>query len=51
MATKLPSSIKEVIKQIKLSPKMSKIVGVVKLPDDVDEKAELDIYFRKKHWF
>ena len=33
----------------KLSPKLSKIVGVVKLPGDFDEKAELEEYFRQKH--
>lgn len=32
-----------------LSPRLSKIVGAVKLPDDFDEKAELDTYFRQKH--
>ncbi len=33
----------------KLSPRLSKIVGVAKLPDDFDEKTELDNYFRQKH--
>jgi hypothetical protein len=28
-----------------LSPKLRKIAGVVKLPDDFDEKKELRIYF------
>ena len=32
-----------------LSPKLKKIVGVVKLPEDFDEKAELNAYFEKKH--
>jgi len=32
-----------------LSPKLKKIVGAVKLPDDFDEKAELNAYFEKKH--
>lgn len=32
-----------------LSPKLKKIVGAVKLPDDFDEKRELRSYFEKKH--
>ena len=32
-----------------LSPKLKKIVGIVKLPDDFDEKAELNAYFENKH--
>jgi Mrp family chromosome partitioning ATPase len=32
-----------------LSPKLKKIVGVVKLPKDFDEKKELDNYLAKKH--
>lgn len=32
-----------------ISTKLKKIVGVVKLPDDFDEKAELKTYFEKKH--
>jgi len=32
-----------------LSPKLKKIVGAIKLPDDFDEKAELNAYFEKKH--
>jgi hypothetical protein len=31
------------------STKLSKIIGVVKLPEDFDEKAELDEYYRQKH--
>jgi hypothetical protein len=33
----------------KLSPRLKKIVGVVKLPPDFDEKAELRSYFENKH--
>ena len=33
----------------KLSPKLKKIAGVVKLPDDFDEKKELNAYFQNKH--
>ena len=32
-----------------LSPKLKKIVGVVKLPKDFDEKAELRSEIEKKH--
>ena len=32
-----------------LSPKLKKIVGAVKLPDDFDEERELRTYFEKKH--
>lgn len=32
-----------------LSPKLKKIAGAVKLPDDFDEKAELNAYFENKH--
>ncbi len=32
-----------------LSPKLKNIVGVVKLPDDFDEKKELHTYFESKH--
>lgn len=32
-----------------LSPKLKKIVGAVKLPDNFDEKAELSAYFENKH--
>tara|TARA_R110002072_G_scaffold96890_1_gene212958 strand:- start:10 stop:252 length:243 start_codon:yes stop_codon:yes gene_type:complete len=32
-----------------LSPKLKKIVGVVSLPDDFDEKAELRKALEKKH--
>jgi hypothetical protein len=32
-----------------ISPKLKKIVGVVKLPEDFDEKAELNAYFENKH--
>lgn len=33
----------------KLSPKLKSLVGIVKLPDDFDEKKELEDYFRDKH--
>jgi hypothetical protein len=33
----------------KLSPKLKKIAGVVKLPADFDEKKELNAYFENKH--
>lgn len=32
-----------------LSPKLRKIVGAVKLPDNFDEKKELRDYLEKKH--
>jgi formiminotetrahydrofolate cyclodeaminase len=32
-----------------LSPKLKKIVGAVKLPNDFDEEKELQNYFEKKH--
>lgn len=32
-----------------LSPKLKKIVGVVKLPEDFDEKTELRTHLEKKH--
>ncbi len=32
-----------------LSPKLKKIVGAVKLPDNFDDKAELRKYFEEKH--
>lgn len=33
----------------KISPKLKKIVGAVKLPKNYDEKKELRDYFEKKH--
>ncbi len=33
----------------KISPRLKKIVGSVKLPKDFDEKKELRTYFEKKH--
>ena len=33
----------------KLSPKLRKIVGAVKLPKNFDEEKELRSYFEKKH--
>ncbi len=37
--------------QEKISPRLKRIIGVVKLPSDFDEKMELRAYFRKKHLF
>lgn len=39
----------EKVSKSDLSPKLKKIVGVVKLPDDFDEKAALNAYFENKH--
>ena len=33
----------------KISPKLKKLIGVVKLPKDFDEKKELQSYLEKKH--
>ena len=33
----------------KVSPKLKKIIGAVKLPKDFDEDKELASYFEKKH--
>lgn len=33
----------------KMSPKLKKIVGAVKLPKNFDEEKELRSYFEKKH--
>ena len=33
----------------KVSPKLKKLVGAVKLPGDFDEKMELRSYYAKKH--
>ena len=33
----------------KLSPKLKKIVGAVKLPKNFDEEKELRAYYEKKH--
>jgi len=33
----------------RLSPKLRRIVGTVKLPDDFDEEKELSAYFQNKH--
>jgi hypothetical protein len=33
----------------KVSPQLKKLIGVVKLPGDFDERRELKAYFRKKH--
>jgi len=35
--------------QEKISLRLKKIIGAVKLPADFDEKKELRAYFRKKH--
>ena len=32
-----------------LSPKLKQLVGAVKLPDEFDEKRELDAYYTNKH--
>lgn len=32
-----------------VSPALKKLIGVVTLPDDFDEKKELQNYLRKKH--
>ncbi len=32
-----------------ISPKLKKVIGVVKLPDNFNEKEELRDYFEKKH--
>lgn len=44
MATKL-TTIKSVIEKQELSPKLSKIVGALKLPEDFDEKKALENRF------
>lgn len=36
-------------KEENLSPRLKKIVGVVKLPPDFDEEKELSDYYKKKH--
>ena len=36
-------------KEENLSPRLKKIVGVVKLPHDFDEEKELSDYYKKKH--
>jgi hypothetical protein len=33
----------------KVSPKLKKLIGAVKLPKDFDEKKELRSYYEKKH--
>lgn len=33
-----------------VSPKLKKIIGAVKLPEDFDEKAELNAYFEDKYF-
>lgn len=33
----------------KVSPKLKKLIGVVKLPKGFDEKKELESYLKKKH--
>ncbi|MBK9191121.1 MAG: hypothetical protein IPM77_06170 [Crocinitomicaceae bacterium] len=42
-------SITQETKSEKLSPKLKKIVGAVKLPDNFDEETELRSYLEKKH--
>lgn len=36
-------------KEENLSPRLKKIVGVVKLPHDFDEEKELSDHYKKKH--
>ncbi len=36
-------------KEEKISPRLKKLVGAVKLPADFDEKKELEAYYKKKH--
>jgi len=45
----LESITKEEQTQKNLTPKLKKIVGVVKLPKNFDEEKELKAYFEKKH--
>ncbi len=42
-------TITQVETQQKMSPKLKKIVGAVKLPKNFDEEKELRSYFEKKH--
>ncbi len=42
-------SVTEVEVDQKMSPKLKKIVGSVKLPKNFDEEKELRSYFEKKH--
>jgi hypothetical protein len=34
---------------LQISPKLKKLAGSVKLPEDFDEKKELTAYFERKH--
>lgn len=36
-------------KDAEVSPKLKKLVGAVRLPENFDEKKELEEYFNKKH--
>ena len=45
----LESITNDVKDHAKLSPKLKKIVGAVKLPKNFDEEKELRIYYEKKH--
>ena len=40
---------KENTNKEQLSPRLKKIVGIVKLPKNFDEKKELSAYFENKH--
>ena len=42
-------TITEEVSNQKTSPKLKKIIGVVKLPKDFDEDKELTSYFERKH--
>jgi Family of unknown function (DUF6364) len=45
----LESIIQENKSDEKLSPRLSKLIGSVKLPKGFDEKKEMESYYRKKH--
>lgn len=45
----LETLIDQNVDKMQLSPKLRRLVGSVKLPDDFDEKRELDLYFENKH--
>lgn len=45
----LESLINDKAQEQKLSPRLKKLVGSVKLPKDFDEKKELERYYQSKH--
>ena len=47
--TYLESLVRENRDQKKVSPRLKKLIGAVKLPKDFDEKKELQSYYEKKH--